>query len=39
MKAVNVFFEDKIEFNFEGLNKLEHRWVQCIDVEGDFIGK
>jgi hypothetical protein len=35
MEVVNEFFEDQNrEFYFEGLNKLEHRWVQCIDVEG-----
>jgi histone-lysine N-methyltransferase SETMAR len=40
MEAVNEFFEDQnIEFYFEGLNKLEHRWVKCIDVEGDYIEK
>jgi hypothetical protein len=33
MEAVNEFFEDQnIEFYFEGLNKLEHRWAKCIDV-------
>jgi hypothetical protein len=36
MDAVNEFFEDKNrEFYFEVLNKLEHRWAKCIDVEGD----
>jgi hypothetical protein len=40
MEAVNEFFEDKNRvFYFEGLNKLEHRWAKCIDVECDFIEK
>jgi hypothetical protein len=35
-----VFFEDQNrEFSFEGLDKLEHRWAKCIDVEGDYIEK
>jgi histone-lysine N-methyltransferase SETMAR len=40
MEAVNEFFENQNrEFYFEGLNKLEHRWVKCIDVESDYIEK
>jgi hypothetical protein len=40
MKVVNEFFEvQNREFCFEGLNKLEHRWAKCIDVEGDYIEK
>jgi hypothetical protein len=37
---VNEFFEDQNrEFCFEGLNKFEHRWAKCIDIEGDYIEK
>jgi hypothetical protein len=40
MVAVNEFFEDQNrEFQFEWLNKFEHRWAKCIDVEGDYIKK
>jgi histone-lysine N-methyltransferase SETMAR len=40
MEAVNEYFEDlNREFYFEELNKMEHRWAMCIDVEGDFIEK
>jgi histone-lysine N-methyltransferase SETMAR len=40
MEAVNELFEGKNrEFYFEGLDKLEHRWTKCIDVEGDYIEK
>jgi hypothetical protein len=40
MSADNEFFEDQNrEFYFEGLNKLEHRRLKCIDVEGDYIVK
>jgi hypothetical protein len=38
--VVNEFFEDQNrEFYFEGLNKLEHRWAKCINVEGEYIEK
>jgi hypothetical protein len=38
MEAVNEFIEDqKREFFFERLNKLEQRWAKCIDEEGDYI--
>jgi hypothetical protein len=38
MEAINEFFEDQnSEFYFKGLNKLEHRWAKCIDLEGDYI--
>jgi hypothetical protein len=38
--SFHEFFEDQnIEFYFEGLNKLEHRWAKCIDVEGGYIKK
>jgi hypothetical protein len=37
---VNEFFEDQNRmFFFQELNKLEHRWVKCIDVEGNYIEK
>jgi hypothetical protein len=37
MEEVNKFFEDQNrELYFEELNKLEHRWAKCIDVEGDY---
>jgi hypothetical protein len=36
MEAVIDFFEDH---NREVLNKLQHRWTNCIDVEGDYIEK
>lgn len=40
MEAVNQFLEDQNrEFYLNGLNKLEHRWTKCIDVEGDYIEK
>jgi hypothetical protein len=40
MEAVNELFDDQNrEFYFVGLNKLEHRWAKCVDVEGDFIEK
>jgi hypothetical protein len=40
MEVINEFFEDqKREFYFEGLNKLEHRWTKCISVERDYIEK
>jgi histone-lysine N-methyltransferase SETMAR len=40
MEAVNKFFADQNrKFYFEGLNKLEHRWANCINVEGDYIEK
>jgi hypothetical protein len=36
MEAVNEFFEDtKRDFYFVGLNKLQHSWAKCTDVEGD----
>jgi hypothetical protein len=40
IEAANEFFENQNrEFFFEGLNKLEYRWAECIDVEGDYIKK
>jgi hypothetical protein len=40
IEAVNEFFADQNrEFYFEGLNKLEHRWTKCIDVQGNYIDK
>jgi hypothetical protein len=40
MEALNDFFEDQNkEFNSEELNKFEHRWAKCIDVESDYIEK
>jgi hypothetical protein len=40
MEAANEFFQDQNrEFYFEELNRLEHRWAKCIDVEGNYIQK
>jgi histone-lysine N-methyltransferase SETMAR len=40
IEAVNEFFEDQNkEFYLKGLNKLQHRWAKCIDIEGDYIEK
>jgi hypothetical protein len=39
-KVTNEFFEDQNrDFYFEGLNKVDHRWVKCIGVERDSIEK
>jgi hypothetical protein len=29
----------KVEFYFEGFNKLEYMWAKCTDVESDYIEK
>jgi hypothetical protein len=40
MQAVSEFFEDQNrDFYLEALNKLEHRWAKCIDVEDNYIEK
>jgi hypothetical protein len=40
IEAINEFIKDQNrEFCFEGLNKLEHSWARCIDVEGGYIEK
>jgi histone-lysine N-methyltransferase SETMAR len=38
IEAVNEFIEDQNrEFYFEGLNMSQHRWANCIVIEGDYI--
>ncbi|KOC61211.1 Histone-lysine N-methyltransferase SETMAR [Habropoda laboriosa] len=38
--AVNVYFEDLQEKDFrDGITGLEHRWMNCIEVQGDYVEK
>ena len=38
--ATETYFADLQKMNFsDGLKKLEHRWVKCIELKGDYVEK
>jgi len=38
--TTETYFEDlKKTYFSDGLKKLEHRWVKCIELKGDYIEK
>ncbi|EGI60951.1 Histone-lysine N-methyltransferase SETMAR, partial [Acromyrmex echinatior] len=38
--ATEVYFADLEKTYFlDGLKKLEHRWVKCIELKGDYVEK
>jgi [histone H3]-lysine36 N-dimethyltransferase SETMAR len=38
--GVNAYFADlETSFFSEGIKKAEHRWIKCVEVEGDYVEK
>ena len=35
----NYFAEKKAEYSFYGLQRWEHRWEKCVDLQGDHVEK
>ena len=35
----NYFAEKNAEYYLDGLQRLEHRWEKCVELQGDYVKK